>query len=75
MTGQTSICNNAIQHITPPVDETGVSAGKTFSITSRISVKGILIGHRGQRELGMISKNHKPKPMTIQLVNEDKVGE
>lgn len=72
VTGQTNIGNNAILLVTPLVDDLGILAGKTFSISSGISAKVILINHRGQKKLGMISKNHKLKPLSIQFVNEDK---
>lgn len=32
----------------------------------------MLINHRGQKELGMIDKNHEPNPLALQVVDNDK---
>lgn len=38
--------NNAIQIVTPVIKDPGLLAGKTFSVTSGILAKGILINNR-----------------------------
>lgn len=53
------------QVIAPVVDDLGLLARKTFSVTSGILSKGILINNRGQRELGIIAKNHEPNPLAL----------
>ncbi|OIT00143.1 hypothetical protein A4A49_19194 [Nicotiana attenuata] len=53
--------NNAIQIAAPTIDDPGLSAGKTFGVTSGILANGVLINNRGQKKLGMIAKNYEPK--------------
>lgn len=69
---QPNITNKAIQIIEHAVDDTCILVGKRFSVTNGILAKGILINQRGQKELGMTVKNHEPKPLSFQVVDNDR---
>ncbi|OIS97192.1 hypothetical protein A4A49_19961 [Nicotiana attenuata] len=59
--------------VEPRCDNPGILAGKTFTVTSGILAKNILINQKGQRELGVIAKNHEPKPLALQVVDVEQV--
>lgn len=50
--------NFALQLAITTIENPGFVAWKTFSVTSGILSKGILINNNVQREFRMISKNH-----------------
>lgn len=59
-----------IQIIEPRSDDPGILAGNTFGVTSGILAKGILINQKGQKEMGMIAKNHEPNLLAVQAVDD-----
>ncbi|OIT21413.1 hypothetical protein A4A49_34467 [Nicotiana attenuata] len=71
-TFETGQSNNAIQIVAPVVDDPGILAGKTFSVTNGTLAKGILINNGGQKKLGMIAKNHEPNPLALHVIDDDK---
>ncbi|OIS99512.1 hypothetical protein A4A49_09155 [Nicotiana attenuata] len=56
--GQSNANNKEIQIAVLAMDDHGILARKKFSVTSGILAKGMLINHRGQKELQMIAKRH-----------------
>lgn len=60
-----SLVPKPMQLATADIDDPGIIAGKTFSVTSEILAKGTLINNKGKRELGMIAKNHEPNPLAL----------
>ncbi|OIT31204.1 hypothetical protein A4A49_20499 [Nicotiana attenuata] len=62
--------SNNVLLVAATIEDLGLLARKTFSVTSGILAKGILLNKRGQRELGMIAKNHEPNPLALHVVDD-----